>query len=143
VAPPVQIEQPPAGPAARATAGVPAAAPAAPTVVSRSDEQRILGVLGDYRAAYEQLNPQAVETVWPSVDTRALARAFNGLSSQSIGFDRCNVSVAAATARAACQGDVEYVKRVGGRTQSARREWVFDLQKSEDGAWRIKSLTAR
>lgn len=143
VAPPVQIEQPPARPAARATAGVPAAAPAAPAVVPRSDEQRILGVLGDYRAAYEQLNPQAVETVWPSVDTKALARAFNGLSSQSIGFDRCNVSVAAATARAACQGDVEYVKRVGGRTQSARREWVFDLQKSEDGDWRIKSLTSR
>jgi hypothetical protein len=137
---PVQIDQPPA---ARATAGVPAAAPAAPAVAAPTDEQRILGVLGDYKAAYEQLDPQAVETVWPSVNTRALARAFDGLSSQSIGFDRCDVSVGTATARAACQGDVEYVKRVGGGTQSARREWVFDLQKSEDGAWRIKSLTSR
>ena len=101
-------------------------------------------MLRSYQAAFEQFDPGAVQAVWPSVDTKALGRAFDGLSSQSIVFDRCDVSVASATARAACHGGVEYVKRVGGGgTQSARREWVFDLQKSTDGAWRIQSLSSR
>ena len=109
-----------------------------------SDEQRIRAVLHSYQAAFAQLDQDAVQAVWPSVDAKALGRAFDGLSSQSIVFDRCDVSVAAAAARAACHGDVEYVKRVGGGgTQSARRQWIFDLQKSSDGAWRIQSLTSR
>jgi hypothetical protein len=131
-------------PAARAATNAPAAAPAAPVVVPPSDEQRIREVLRSYRAAFEQFDPDALRAVWPSVDTKALGRAFDGLSSQSIVFDRCDVTVAAATARAACHGGVEYVKRVGGSgTQSARRQWDFDLQKSGDGAWRIQSLTSR
>jgi hypothetical protein len=141
---PVPIEERPARPAPRAVTSAPAAAAAAPVVVPPSDEQRIRAVLRSYQAAFEQFDPDAVQAVWPSVDAKALGRAFDGLSSQSIVFDRCDVNVAAATARAACHGGVEYVKRVGGGgTQSARRQWIFDLQKSADGAWRIQSLSSR
>ena len=140
----IAIEEQPSRSAARARPTAPANAPAAPTVAPPSDEQRIRAVLRSYQAAFEQFDPGAVQAVWPSVDTKALGRAFDGLSSQSIVFDRCDVSVAAATARAACHGGVEYVKRVGGGgTQSARRQWTFDLQKSADGAWRIQSLASR
>jgi len=142
---PIAIEQPPSRPAPRAASSAPSNTPAAPAVVpAPSDEQRVRAVLRSYQAAFEQFDPGAVRAVWPTVDTKALGRAFDGLSSQSIVFDRCDVSVAAATARAACQGGVEYVKRVGGGgTQSAKRQWIFDLQKSADGAWRIQTLTSR
>ena len=141
---PVPIAEGSARPAARAATTAPAATPAAPAVVPPSDEQRIRTVLRSYQSAFEQFDPDAVHAVWPSVDTKALGRAFGGLSSQSIVFDRCDVTVASATARAACHGGVEYVKKVGGGgTQSAKREWVFDLQKSTDGAWRIQSLSSR
>jgi hypothetical protein len=111
--------------------------------VTASDEQRIRSVLRHYQSAFEQFDPNAVQAVWPSVDTRALSRAFDGLSSQNIVFDRCDVSVTAGTARAACNGGVQYVKRVGGGgTQSAKRQWVFDLQKSPDGGWLIRSLSS-
>jgi len=141
---PVSIEERPARPAPRTVTSAPAAAPAAAAAVPPSDEQRIRAVLRSYQRGFEQFDPDAVHAVWPSVDTKALGRAFGGLSSQSIVFDRCDVTVASATARAACNGGVEYVKRVGGGgTQSARREWVFDLQKSTDGAWRIQSLSSR
>lgn len=142
---PIAIEEPPPRPASRARPSAPTNAPVASAVVSPpSDEQRIRAVLHSYQAAFAQLDQDAVQAVWPSVDAKALGRAFDGLSSQSIVFDRCDVSVAAAAARAACHGDVEYVKRVGGGgTQSARRQWIFDLQKSSDGAWRIQSLTSR
>jgi hypothetical protein len=141
----IAIEEQPSRPAPRARSNAPANAPAAPAVVAPpSDEQRIRAVLRSYQSAFQQFDPGAVQAVWPSVDTKALGRAFDGLSSQSIVFDRCDVSVAAATARAACHGGVEYVKRVGGGgTQSARRQWIFDLQKSADGAWRIQSLASR
>jgi hypothetical protein len=146
---PAHVEEPPARPAPRAPTPTPVNAPApsnartASVVTPPSDEQRIRTVLRNYQAAFEQFDPGAVQAVWPSVDKRALGRAFDGLSSQSIVFDRCDVNVAAASARAACRGGVEYVKRVGGGgTQSAKREWVFDLQKSADGAWRIQSLTS-
>jgi hypothetical protein len=128
---PVRIEQPLTG----------AAAPVTPAVAP-SDEERIRAMLGTYQAAYEQLDPHAVQAVWPSVDTRALTRAFNALSSQSIVFDRCDVTVAAATATADCNGFMEYVTRVGGGTQSAWRQWVFDLQKPANGGWQIKSVTS-
>jgi hypothetical protein len=142
---PIAIEEAPARAAPRATSSAPANTSAAPAVVAPpSDEQRIRAVLRSYQAAFEQFDPNAVQAVWPSVDTKALGRAFDSLSSQSIVFDRCDVSVAAATARAACHGGVEYVKRVGGGgTQSARRQWTFDLQKSADGTWRIQSLASR
>ena len=140
----IAIEEQPSRAAPRARPTAPANAPTAATVAPPSDEQRIRAVLRSYQAAFEQFDPGAVQAVWPSVDTKALGRAFDGLSSQSIVFDRCDVSVAAATARAACHGGVEYVKRVGGGgTQSARRQWTFDLQKAADGAWRIQSLASR
>ena len=140
------VEEAPERPAARAaSAPSPATAPAAPAAVTPpSDEQRIRSVLRHYQSAFEQFDPNAVQAVWPSVDTKALSRAFDGLSSQNIVFDRCDVSVTAGTARAACNGGVQYVKRVGGGgTQSAKRQWVFDLQKSSDGGWQIRSLSSR
>jgi hypothetical protein len=113
----------------------------APPRTSSGDEQRIRSVLENYQAGYEQFDSDAVKAVWPTVDARALDRAFSGLSEQSIVFDRCDVTVAGGSARAACLGSVEYVMRVGSRApHTARQQWTFNLRKSDDGSWLIHSV---
>jgi hypothetical protein len=42
----------------------------------------VRATLGRYESAYSDLNTAAAHAVWPGVDERALARAFDSLSSQ-------------------------------------------------------------
>jgi len=108
------------------------------------EQQQVYATLKQYERAYEQLDANAVRAVWPSVDTRALARAFHDLKSQALVFDRCDVSLATArAARAACRGRATYETRAG--EQSARTEhleWTFQLQKMNE-EWRIVKASAR
>ena len=79
--------------------------PAAPTrsrapeaAASTVDAQAaIRTTLGRYEAAYSGLNVPAAHAVWPSVDQRALARAFDGLASQRVALDKCDIVVTGAT----------------------------------------------
>ena len=105
-------------------------------------QQQIYAALHEYERAYGQLDANAVRAVWPSVDTRALERAFHDLKSQRLVFDQCDIELARGTATAACRGRATYETRAG--QQSARsepREWTFTLQKNDE-AWRIVSATA-
>ena len=52
-----------------------------------SDEADIQSTLTRFRTAYSQLNASAARDVWPSVDARALERAFQSLKSQDLRFD--------------------------------------------------------
>jgi hypothetical protein len=77
--------------------------------------------------------------VWPSVNVEALDRAFRGLKSQELKFDRCDLTVDGARARAACRGRAVYVPRVGNQSpKAAPREWTFELQKANQ-RWTIAS----
>jgi hypothetical protein len=106
-------------------------------------QQQIVATLHQYERAYEQLDAKAVRAVWPSVDTRALARAFHDLKSQTLVFDRCDVDVARIQAVAACRGRATYETRAGEQaSRTEPREWTFTLQKHDD-AWRIVSASAR
>jgi hypothetical protein len=103
-------------------------------------EGEIRGILRRYQAAYETLDAGAAAEVWPGVDRRALARAFEGLRSQRIEFERCEVNAAsgATTAVATCAGRATYVPAVGRaepRTQA--RRWRFTFRLTADG-WRIE-----
>lgn len=106
-----------AGDGCPALSGSPADAATHATV-----EAEVLDALARYRAAYEHLDAAAVASVWAAVDQRALARAFAGLRSQRIEFDRCDISAAdgAATAAATCTGRATYVPAVGRRILRAR-----------------------
>jgi hypothetical protein len=118
-----------------------AATPATPVAVP--EEQKVQAALHEYRDAYDRLDAAAAKAVWPTVDVRALSRAFEGLKSQGIVFDRCNVAVHGLMATAACAGSATYVQRVG--TQAARtqsREWTFQLRKADE-AWVIVSAQTR
>jgi hypothetical protein len=103
------------------------------------DEAHIRGVLTRWRTAYSALDASAAREVWPSVDARALDRAFETLKSQELRFDRCDVAVDGGSARAACVGHAVYVPRIGRHSPRATpRVWTFELKKS-DRRWTVAS----
>jgi hypothetical protein len=126
------------------TAGlVPVSTDTALTVVADRDEESIREVLREYEQAVGRKDSMAAKAVWPSLDERALARAFNDLQSHSLTLEDCGVTVAESAARARCQGVATYLPKVGRRKAiSASHEWTFSLTKM--GAdWRIASAAIR
>lgn len=106
----------------------------APVVDPRAPVQH---TIERYRTAYERLDADAARAVWPTVNRGALARAFSSLSAQQLTFDGCTIDVNGATARANCRGRTRVVPRVGGGTETARREWSFWLRQA-NGGWTIE-----
>ena len=107
-----------------------------------ADERAIETTLRRYEEAYERLDAKAASAVWPTVDRRALSRAFAGLASQSLDFRGCEVVIraGASTATASCSGTAEYVQKVGDpRVHVEPRQWTFTLNKTQ-GAWRIEAV---
>ncbi len=104
---------------------------------------QIRSVLERYRIAYERLDAAAAGLVWPAVDRRALARAFESLQSQQIDFRECHILTATATAHATCSGRARAVPKIGrGGVTEADRTWEFSLvQKGND--WQIAKATVR
>jgi hypothetical protein len=100
-------------------------------------------VLNQYARAYGALDASAARRVWPTVDERALARAFAGLESQKVSFDSCDIDVRGTSANASCRGRASYVGKVGSREPRVEpRTWQFDLKRDGD-AWKIETAEAR
>jgi hypothetical protein len=125
-------------------------APAAPLAVAAAgaiaavaaDERAIETTLRRYEDAYERLDANAASAVWPTVDRRALSRAFAGLASQTLDIRGCEVLVhaGASTATASCDGTAEYARKVGDtRVRVEPRHWTFTLNKTQ-GAWKIEAV---
>lgn len=120
-----------------------AAPPAAPPITpAESDESSVADVLRRYAQAYGELDARAAREVWPSVDARALARAFDNLRSQNLSFEECQIDILGTTANATCRGLASYVGRVGGGEKHTEpRAWQFELVRDRDG-WKIKHAEA-
>ena len=135
-----------APPRVMTSAPAPSASPAPPTAAPPpvpTDETRVADVLQQYVRAYEQLNARAAREVWPTVDERALARAFDGLVSQRFSFDDCQIDVRGVTANATCRGEARYVGKVGsGELRAEPRAWRFELRRDGE-AWKIATAEAR
>jgi hypothetical protein len=101
-----------------------------------AEEPRVRAVLARYESAYSGLDASAAQAVWPGVDGRSLARAFEGLESQRVSLGRCSVAVEGATARASCTGNVTWTPKVGSGNQTQARQWRFELGQA-NGGWRI------
>ena len=100
-------------------------------------------MLGQYRNAFSVLDSGAAKAVWPSVDARALGRAFDRLEEQAFEFNRCDIAVTGARATASCAGRARYVPKVGNRSPHYEpREWRFNLRKVEE-AWLIEQVDSR
>lgn len=107
-----------------------------------NDDQLVRDTLGRYREAYARLNAKSAQEVWPGVDEPALARAFDGLESQSLTFDDCKVDLFGAIATATCRGSARYTPKVGAREPHVEsRVWNFTLHKAESG-WQIDAARA-
>jgi hypothetical protein len=117
-----------------------------PPVITRrepADENRVAAVLNEYARAYGALDAGAAREVWPTVNERALARAFAGLSSQDVEFDDCAIDVRGTTANASCRGKASYVGKIGsGAPRTEARTWHFELRRDGE-AWKIETAEAR
>jgi hypothetical protein len=150
-APRPALELPPvvASPSPPATAAAKTVAPASTDVPApvvppvEADTRAIENVLGRYRSALDTLNAGAAKAVWPAVNEKTLAKAFEALESHAVSFDRCQIEVFSVLAEAACSGRVRYVPKVGSQTpRDEPRRWRISLRKA-GGGWLIDSVDAR
>ena len=120
----------------------PVSVPPEPNVQNVDEPAMVTQTLQRYRRAYDGLDAQSAHAVWPAVNQAALARAFDGLQSQKITFDACDVRVSGEAATATCQGSARYVPKIGNREpRTESRVWNFTLHKT--GAdWKIDSARA-
>ncbi len=147
------VPEPEAAPALVATTTPPGPAPFSPpvTTVSRTtepiannppkpaDDALVRRTLLEYKNAYDALDAHSAQEVWPVVNARALARAFDGLESQRLIFDACDVQVSGDAATAKCRGSARYVAKVGSRDpRTEPRVWNFTL-KRRGADWKIES----
>ena len=129
---------------ARSTRAAAPEASVVPAIVIPAAEQgRVEEVLQRYARAYGQLDASAARAVWPSVDEKALARAFQNLSSQNVSFADCEIDIRGVVANASCRGQASYAPKVGNREQRTEsRLWRFELRRDGD-AWKIENAEAR
>jgi hypothetical protein len=107
-----------------------------------SDDAGVRATLARYESAYSQLNADAAGAVWPGLNRRALARAFDGLSSQHVRLGRCDVRIVGESAVAECAGSATWTPKVGGGTRNEQRLWQFRLRNASSG-WQIVGATVR
>ena len=140
---------PPVVPSSGVSASVATVAPpiaeAAPTAASAvaGEEVAVRNVLSRYRSAYQSLNVNAAKGVWPSVDAKALSRAFAGLQSQQFDFSECQIALDNNRATAACGGTARFVPKVGNRSERVEfRRWTFQMRKADE-QWTIAKVDVR
>src|SRR6185312_5919171 len=133
----------PAAPVEVVTAAAVTPPPLPPMVEMTADDSLLVKqALQRYRVAYEGLDARSAQAVWPAVNQAALARAFDGLESQSLTFDACDVRVRGEVATATCQGSARYVPKIGSREPRVEpRVWSFTLRKNGSD-WKIDSARA-
>jgi len=106
------------------------------------DDRQVRKALLQYKSAYEALDARSARAVWPVVNERALARAFDGLESQHLMFDACDIQVNGEAAAATCHGTARYVAKIGSREpRTEPRVWNFTLKKAGPD-WKIESARA-
>jgi hypothetical protein len=105
--------------------------------------QGVRAVLNRYRDAYSTLDVNLARAVWPGVDARALARAFDRISMQQFEFAACDISITGERALAGCSGNARYVPKVGNKNPRVEsRVWEFELRRI-DQQWTIEAVASR
>ena len=142
VAPPPREEPRASEPPAPTPAAVSAPAPA-PEPGLTPEARAVLSTLDRYQHAFSVLDAIAVQDVWPSVDVKALDRAFAQLDEQTVDLQSCDVRVSGARAEAACTGTAIYVRKVGRKAARAEaRRWTFTLRE-DSNQWVIDKVDVR
>jgi hypothetical protein len=132
----------PAAAVVSAPALVPPPAPPAAADIEADDARGVRAALQRYQTAYDRLDARLAQAVWPGVNQVALARAFDGLESQTLTFNDCDVRLLGSTARARCTGSTRYVPKVGsGAPRVEPLVWNFTLRRDTDD-WQIETARA-
>jgi hypothetical protein len=114
-------------------------AAASPAEARTADRDKVRAVLSRYEAAYSGLDAGAAARVYPTVDQRALSRAFSALDSQQVTFKDCRIQVGISLAHATCTGTMTWRPKVGAGARTQARSWQFDLQQVGSD-WQIGSV---
>jgi hypothetical protein len=108
-----------------------------------ADTRAVAVVLNRYQQAFSAMDVGAAAEVWPSVDVKALAKAFDQLEEQRFDLQACNITVAGVRAEAECGGNARYIRKVGSRALRVEpRHWRFTLRQANDD-WVIDAVDAR
>jgi hypothetical protein len=100
-------------------------------------------VLERYASAFSALDAGRAKAVWPGVNERNLARAFESLEQQEFDLGNCEITVTAPKAVASCSGTARYTPRMGNRRmRTESRKWTFTLE-SKGETWSIASVDSR
>jgi hypothetical protein len=143
VASPAPLAVPSLEPPGTAPETAPAAAVSEARPGRDADTRAIEQVLGRYRTAFNTLDAGAATAVWPTVNEKTLAKAFERLESHDVSFAHCQIEIVSVLAQAACNGSARYVPKVGSRTpKDEARHWTFSLRKTS-GEWLIDRVDAR
>ena len=103
----------------------------------------IQSVLERYRLAFSTLSVEGLATVWRSVDTKALSRAFAQIEKQTVEFDACQIEITGDVAEASCQGRTSFVPKIGAKSPRVEaRRWAFRLVHVR-GGWVIDRVESR
>ena len=115
---------------------------AVPPVVM-ADTSAIQSVLGRYLTAFMNLDVEEAKAVWPTVNEKALSRAFASVDEQQFELNECEIAVAGPNADASCTGIVRYVQKVGSKMMRVEpRRWKFEFRNS-DSQWFIENVDSR
>jgi hypothetical protein len=143
VASPSATAASPVEPSVSAPTAVPANAAGRSAEGLQVETRAIENVLGRYRIAFNNLDAGAASAVWPTVNEKTLAKAFERLESHDVSFESCQIEILYDAAEAACSGRARYVPKVGSRTpKDEARRWKFSLRKA-NGGWLIDRVDAR
>jgi hypothetical protein len=117
-------------------------AAAAPSAAESTQEFAVRRTLRSYEDAYENLDVARTAEVWPTVDRRALSRAFDTLKSQGLEFESCAITVTGARATAQCRGTLQFVRKVGNPLPlTTEQQWVFTMRRL-GAEWKIDQVSA-
>jgi hypothetical protein len=112
-------------------------------VPKNTEADSIRRVVDQYVNALNSLDEQAALTIWPSLDERALARAFSQLVEQELRLDACLVDRAGPRAAVSCHGRLRYLPKIGSQTSRTREgRWTFRLRNTAE-TWTIESVAIR
>jgi hypothetical protein len=129
-------------PALNAMNTLPVDPPVAASRTTVPDDVGVRTALARYQSAYSRLDVDAAGAVWPALDRRALARAFDGLASQRVDLGACDVRVVGENALAECTGSATWTPKVGGGSHRQRRQWEFRLRQGAS-SWQIVSASVK
>jgi hypothetical protein len=108
----------------------------------QKQKEIVLEVLHRYTRSFETMDVRATKAVYPSVDDRALQKAYRALDGQQVRLSNCGVSIDGPDANARCRGNATYRAKVGSRTvHLTNLEWMFSLSR-DDAGWQIVNANA-